>query len=154
MAKVIKAKLIAKGKKFGIAVSRFNESIAQRLVDGAVDELERHGADSKAIEIIWSPGSFETPYVAQRMAKSKKYNAILCLGVILRGATPHFDYIASESSKGIAKISLDTGVPCIFGIITAETLEQAIERAGIKENNKGRQAALSAIEMANLSEEV
>jgi len=154
MAKVIKAKLIAKGKKFGIAVSRFNESIAQRLVDGAVDELERHGADSKAIEIIWSPGSFETPYVAQRMAKSKKYNAILCLGVILRGATPHFDYIASESSKGIAKISLDTGVPCIFGIITAETLEQAIERAGIKENNKGRQAALSAIEMANLCEEV
>ena len=154
MAKVIKAKMQARGKKFGIAVSRFNEFISQKVVDGAVDTLERYGVDSKAIDIVWTPGSFELPGIAQRMAKSKKYDAILCLGAILRGATPHFDYIASETTKGIAKISLDTGTPCVFGVITADTLEQAIERAGTKEGNRGRQAALTAIEMANLYEEI
>lgn len=154
MAKVIKAKLLAKGKKFGIVVSRFNEFISQKLIDGATDTLERHGADPKAVDVTWVPGSFELPIIAQKMAKSKKYDAILCLGVIIRGSTPHFDFVASEATKGIAKISLDTGVPCAFGVITADTLEQAIERAGVKEANKGRQAALSAIEMANIIEEI
>ncbi len=154
MAKVIKAKMQAKGKKFGIAASRFNEFISQRLVDGAIDTLERHGADSKAADVVWAPGSFELPVVAQKMAKSKKYDAVLCLGAILKGATPHFDYVANEASKGVSKVSLDTGVPCIFGIITADTLEQAIERAGTKDGNKGRTAALAAIEMANILEEI
>ena len=154
MAKVIKVKLLANGKKFGIVVSRFNEFISQKLIDGACDTLERHGADPKAVDVAWVPGSFELPLIAQKMAKSKKYDAVLCLGTIIRGSTPHFDYIASEAAKGIAKASLDTGVPCAFGIITADTLEQAIERAGVKQGNKGRQAALSAIEMANLIEEV
>lgn len=154
MGKVIKAKLMAKGLKFGIAVSRFNEFISQKLVDGAVDTFERHGADSKGVDVVWSPGSFELPPIAQKMAKSKKYDAVLCLGAVLRGSTPHFDYVAGEAAKGIAKVSLDTGVPCIFGVITADTLEQAIERAGVKEGNKGRQAALAAIEMANLYGEI
>ena len=154
MAKVIKAKMLAKGKKFGITVSRFNEFISQKLIDGAVDALERHGADTKSVDIIWAPGSFELPPIAQRMAKSKKYDAVICLGAILRGSTPHFDYIAGEAAKGIANVSLNTGIPCIFGVITADTLEQAIERAGIKETNKGRQAALAAIEMANIYGEI
>lgn len=152
MGKAIKGSLIAKGKKFGIVVSRFNEFISSKVLDGCQDTLVRQGADEKAIDIVWAPGSFEIPYIAKRMAASKKYDAILGLGVIIRGSTPHFDYVASEAAKGIAKVSLDTDVPCVFGVITADNLEQAIERAGTKDGNKGRQAALVAIEMANLGE--
>jgi len=154
MASTIKAKLMAKGKRFGIAVSRFNEFVSQRLVDGAIDTLERLGADTEAIKVVWTPGSFEIASVAQKMANSKNYDAVLCLGAVIRGSTPHFDYIANEVSKGIAKVGLETGVPCIFGVITADTLEQAIERAGSKEGNKGSQAALAAVEMTNLFEEI
>jgi len=150
MANSIKADLIAKGKKFAIIVSRFNEFISSKLVEGCLDTLARHGADEKAQEIVWVPGAFEIPPVAQRLAKSKKYDGVICLGAVIRGSTPHFDYIASEVAKGVAKVSLDANVPCVFGVITADNLEQAIERAGTKDGNKGRDAALSAIEMANL----
>jgi len=154
MGKTIKGSLLAQGKRFGVIVSRFNEFISSKVLDGALDTLERQGADQKNIDVAWTPGCFEIPFVANRMALSKKYDAVICLGVILRGSTPHFDYIANEAAKGIARVSLDTNVPCVFGIITADTLEQAIERAGTKEGNKGRQAALVAVEMANLSETV
>ena len=152
MGKTIKGSLLAQKKSFGIVISRFNEFISSKVLEGALDTLERQGADVKNIDIVWTPGCFEIPFVANRMAASKKYDAVVCLGVIMRGATPHFDYIANEAAKGIAQVSLQTGCPCIFGIITADTLEQAIERAGSKEGNKGRQAALVAIEMANLNE--
>jgi len=135
-------------------ISRFNEFISSKLLEGSIDTLTRQGAEDKGIDVVWTPGSFELPFVAKRMAGSNKYDAIICLGVIMRGATPHFDYIASEAVKGIAKVSLDTDVPCVFGVITSDTLEQAIERAGAKEGNKGRQAALVAIEMANLNKEI
>jgi len=141
---------VAKGKNFGIVVSRFNEFISQKLLDGALDVLRRHDADEDRIEIFWVPGSFEIPFVARKMALSKKYDAILCLGAVIRGDTPHFDYIASQVAKGIAQTALATGVPTLFGIITADNLEQAIERAGTKAGNKGADAALSAIEMVNL----
>jgi 6,7-dimethyl-8-ribityllumazine synthase len=154
MPKEIKGMLDAKGKTFGIVVSRFNEFITQKLVDGALDCLGRHGADDKKITIVWVPGSFEIPYAAYRLAQSEKYDALICLGTVIRGQTPHFDYIAGEVSKGTAKISLKTGVPTIFGIITADNLEQAIERAGTKAGNKGWDAALSAIEMAKLFEQI
>jgi len=150
MYKVIQGELIAKGKKFGIIASRFNDFITNRLLEGCVDELTRHGAKDGDIEVVWAPGAFEIPVLANHMAKSKKYDSIICLGAIIKGATPHFDYIASEASKGIANVSLNTGVPLIFGIITADSIEQAIERAGTKQGNKGRDAARSAIEMANL----
>jgi len=150
MAKVHAGKMLAKGKNFGIVVSRFNEFISQKLLDGALDVLRRHDADEDRIEIFWVPGSFEIPYVARKMALSKKYDAILCLGAVIRGDTPHFDYIANQVAKGIAETSLATGVPTLFGIITADNLEQAIERAGTKAGNKGADAAMSAIEMANL----
>ncbi|NIM03624.1 6,7-dimethyl-8-ribityllumazine synthase [bacterium] len=150
MAKVHAGKMVAKGKNFGIVVSRFNEFISQKLLDGALDALRRHDADEERIEIFWVPGSFEIPWAARRMAASKKYDAVLCLGAVIRGDTPHFDYIASQVAKGIAQTSLTTGVPTLFGIITADNLEQAIERAGTKAGNKGAQAALSAIEMVNL----
>ncbi len=152
MVKIVEGQLIAKGKKFGIVVSRFNDFISKRLLEGAIDTLIRHGAKENEIEAVWTPGAFEIPPVANRLAKSKKYDAVICLGAVIKGSTPHFEYIASEAAKGIARISLDTGVPVIFGIITAETLEQAIERAGTKDGNKGRDAAISAIEMANLLE--
>jgi 6,7-dimethyl-8-ribityllumazine synthase len=150
MAKVHAGKMLAKGKNFGIVVSRFNEFISQKLLDGALDALRRHDADEERIEIFWVPGSFEIPWAARKMAASKKYDAILCLGAVIRGDTPHFDYIASQVAKGIAQTSLTTGVPTLFGIITADNLEQAINRAGTKAGNKGSQAALSAIEMVNL----
>ena len=149
--KTVKAKLVAKGKKFGIIVSRFNEFISGKLLEGCLDTLVRHGAQDNAQDVVWVPGSFELPMLALKLAKSKKYDAVICLGTVIRGATPHFEFVASEVSKGVAKISLDTLVPCIFGVITADTLEQAIERAGTKDGNKGRDAALSAIEMANLA---
>jgi 6,7-dimethyl-8-ribityllumazine synthase len=150
MAKVIEGNLIAQDKKFGIVASRFNDFITRRLLDGCLDTLTRHGAKNEDIEIVWTPGSFEIPLVAQKMAKSRKYDSLICLGTIIRGDTPHFEYIASQAARGVAKVAYDTGLPCVFGIITAETIEQAIERAGTKDGNKGRDAALSAIEMANL----
>lgn len=150
----IKAELTGKGKKFGIVASRFNEFITAKLLEGACDTLVRHGVSEVGIEAVWVPGAFEIPYVAQKMAKSKKYDAIICLGTVIRGATPHFDYVASESAKGVAKVSLDSGVPCVFGIITADNLEQAIERAGTKDGNKGRDAAMTAIELANLYDKI
>jgi len=154
MAKTIQAQLVTKGKKFGVIASRFNDFITNRLLDGCLDTLVRHGAKESDIEILWVPGAFEIPLIAHRMAKSKKYDAVICLGTVIRGATPHFDYIASEVAKGIAHVSFSTGVPAIFGIITADSIEQAIERAGTKDGNKGRDAASSAIEMANLVEEI
>lgn len=154
MVKTIKGGLIAKGKKFGVIASRFNDFITSRLLEGCIDTLLRHGAKESDVEVVWVPGAFEIPVLAQRMAKSKKYDAVVCLGTVIRGSTPHFDYIASETAKGIAHVCMSTGVPTIFGIITADGIDQAIERAGTKEGNKGRDAALSAIEMANLIDEI
>lgn len=150
MARVIKTDLIAKGKRFGIVISRFNEFISAKLLEGCLDTLSRHGASEAAQDVVWVPGAFELPMAAQQLARSKKYDALICLGAVIRGATPHFEFVSAEAAKGIAKVSLDTNVPCAFGVITAESLEQAIERAGTKDGNKGRDAALTAIEMANL----
>ena len=152
MVKVIEGGLIAKGKKFGIIASRFNDFMTKELVSGCIDTLVRHGAQDQDLTVSWVPGAFEIPLIAQKMAKSKSYDAVICLGTVIRGATPHFDYIAAEVSKGVSKVSLDTGIPVIFGIITADTIEQAVERAGAKDGNKGRDAAVSAIEMVNLLE--
>ena len=154
MAKVIEGNLLAKGKKFGIIASRFNDFITKELISGCTDMLLRHGAEDKDVVIVWVPGAFEIPTVAQKMAKVKSYDALICLGTVIRGSTPHFDYIASEVAKGVAKVSLDSAMPVIFGVITADTIEQAIERAGTKQGNKGSDAAVSAIEMANLMDEI
>jgi len=154
MKRIIEGNLIAKGKKFAIIASRFNDFVTKELVSGSSDTLLRHGAAENDLTLVWVPGAFEIPVVAQKIAESKSYDAVICLGTVIRGATAHFDYIASEVSKGVAKVSQDTGVPVIFGIITADTIEQAIERAGTKSGNKGKDAALSAIEMANLIEQV
>ncbi len=148
--KTIEGKLIAKDEKFGIIVGRFNEFIGGKLLDGALDGLKRHGVSEENIEIVWVPGAYEIPLVSKKMAKTNNYDAILCLGAVIRGATPHFDYVSSEVSKGIANVSIDTEVPIIFGVLTTDTIEQAIERAGTKAGNKGFDAALSAIEMTNL----
>jgi 6,7-dimethyl-8-ribityllumazine synthase len=152
--KIIEGKLQAKGLKFGIVVSRFNEFITSKLLEGAIDALIRHGANEEDIEIVWVPGSFEIPLVAKKLALSSNYNAIICLGTLVRGATPHFDYIAAEVSKGIALVSLETGIPVSFGVITTENIEQAIERAGSKSGNKGWDAAMAAIEMARVIEQI
>jgi len=150
MVKTLEGNLIAKGRKFGIIASRFNESITKELIAGCIDTLVRHGVEENDLVVTWVPGAFEIPLIAQKLAKSRTHDAVICLGTIIRGSTPHFDYIASEVAKGIAKVSQDTGIPVVFGVITADTIEQAIERAGSKQGNKGRDAALSAIEMANL----
>jgi 6,7-dimethyl-8-ribityllumazine synthase len=150
MPKEIYGELNAKGKKFAILVSRFNDFLTTKLKDGAVDCLVRHEASDSDIVVVWVPGSFELPHVAARLAENGKYDAIICLGALIRGQTPHFDYIASEVAKGIGKIGLEKTLPVIFGVVTADTLEQAIERAGTKQGNKGFQAALSAMEMINL----
>ncbi|WP_066639293.1 6,7-dimethyl-8-ribityllumazine synthase [Desulfolucanica intricata] len=150
MTKMYEGHLIGQGLRFGLVVGRFNEFITNKLLSGALDALKRHGVDEKDIEIAWVPGAFEIPMVARQMVARQQYNAVICLGAVIRGATPHFDYVASEVSKGIAKVGLDTGVPTIFGVITADTIEQAIERAGTKAGNKGWDAAVTAIEMANL----
>jgi len=147
--KILEGELQAKGLKFGIVVSRFNDFITTKLLEGALDALLRHGAKEEDIEIMKVPGSFEIPLAAKKMA-SKKYNAIICLGTVIRGATPHFDYVAAEVSKGIAAASLETEVPMAFGVITSDTIEQAIERAGSKAGNKGWDAAITAIEMAQV----
>ena len=150
MPRIYEGVLNATGRKFGIVVSRFNELISKQLLDGALDCLRRHGAKDGDIEVAWVPGSFEIPVVAQAMAFSGKFEAVICLGAVIRGDTPHHEYIASEVTKGIAQVSLKSGVPVVYGIITPDTLEQALERAGTKAGNKGWQAALSAIEMASL----
>lgn len=142
--------LDAKGLKFGIVIARFNEFISTRLLDGAVDCLVRHNAGKTAIEVAWVPGAFEIPLVAAKMADSGKYDAIICLGAVIRGGTPHFDYVAAEVSKGIAKVALDSKVPVAMGVLTTDSIEQAVERAGAKAGNKGWQAAAGAVEMANL----
>jgi 6,7-dimethyl-8-ribityllumazine synthase len=150
MSAKYEGKLVADGLKFGIVASRFNELITSKLLSGALDTLHRHGAAADAVEVAWVPGGFELPLAAKRMAESGRYDAVICVGAIIRGATPHFEYVASESAKGIAQVSLQTGLPVIYGVITADSIEQAIERAGTKAGNKGSDAAASAIEMANL----
>ena len=150
MATVYQGELLGKGKRFGVVVGRFNEFITSKLLGGAQDTLERHGVNGDDVDVAWVPGSFEIPIAALRMAESNRYDAVVCLGCVIRGQTPHFDYVASEAAKGVAQVSLRTGVPAIFGVITSDTLEQAIERAGTKAGNKGAAAAAAAIEMANL----
>ncbi|MCL0058934.1 6,7-dimethyl-8-ribityllumazine synthase [Dehalococcoidia bacterium] len=142
--------LLGEGLRFGLVVSRFNEFITSKLLEGAQDALSRHGVREEDIELAWTPGSFEIPLVAKKMAETGKYDAVVCLGTVIRGGTPHFDYIAAEVSRGIASVGLEVGIPLIFGIITADTLDQAIERAGTKMGNAGFNAAMNAIEMANL----
>jgi len=154
MVKVIEGNLIAKGKKFGIVASRFNDFMTKELVSGCVDTLVRHGASDQDLAVSWVPGAFEIPLAAQKLVKTKSYDAIICLGTVIRGSTPHFDYVASEVAKGIAHVSSESGTPVIFGVITADTIEQAVERSGTKDGNKGRDAALSAIEMVNLLEKI
>ena len=152
--KTYEGKLIAGDLKFSIVIARFNEFIGGKLLAGALDGLKRHGANDENIEIVWAPGAFEIPIVAKRLAQSKKYDAVICLGAVIRGATPHFDFVSSEVSKGIANVSLETGVPVIFGVLTTDSIEQAIERAGTKSGNKGFDAAMTAIEMANLLKQI
>lgn len=152
MPKIIEAKLNAEGKKFALVVSRFNDFITDKLLSGAVDALKRSGADDDDIDVIKVPGAFEIPLVAKKAAERGRYAAVICLGAVIRGATPHFDYVSAEVSKGIAMVSLETRTPVIFGIVTTDTIEQAIERAGTKAGNRGWDAAINAIEMANLME--
>lgn len=150
MSTVIEGFLNGAGKRFGIVAGRFNELISRKLLEGALDCLIRHNVDKEAISVVWVPGAFEVPLVAQKLARSKKFDAIICVGAVIRGGTPHFDYVAAEVSKGIAKVSLDEAMPVIYGILTTDTIEQAVERAGTKAGNKGWNAALSAIEMVDL----
>lgn len=150
--KVVEGMFRADGKRFGIVASRWNSFFAERLVEGAVDALVRHGASASDITVAKCPGAFEIPMVADRMAKSGKYDAVICLGVLIRGSTPHFDYISAEATKGVAAVGMDTGVPVAYGIITVDSLDQAIERSGSKAGNKGAEAALAAVEMVSLYE--
>jgi 6,7-dimethyl-8-ribityllumazine synthase len=154
MPTVYEGKISGGGKKFGVIVSRFNDFISDRLLNGALDALARHGTNDEDIDIVKVPGSFEIPLMAKKMAQRQKYDAIICLGAVIRGSTPHFEYVSSEVSKGIASVSLESGVPVIFGVITTDTLEQAIERAGSKSGNKGWSAAVAAMEMAHLMDAV
>ena len=151
--KTIEGKLLAEGINFAIVVSRFNDFFSKKLLDGALDALRRHGAEDKKITVVWVPGSFEVPLVAKKLAETKKYNAVIALGVLIQGATPHFDFIAAETAKGIALASFETDCPISFGVVTAESIEQAVERCGSKSGNKGFFAAMTAIEMANLYKE-
>lgn len=150
MPKIFEGKLDASGLRFGIVISRFNSFISDRLLDGAVDALLRHGADDAVIEVVRVPGAFEIPLIAQKLATSGHHDAIICLGAIIRGSTPHFNYVSAEVTKGVATVSLETGIPISFGVLTTDTIEQAIERAGTKAGNKGFDAAMSALEMANI----
>lgn len=154
MVKILEGQLIAKGKRFGIVVSRFNDFITEKLLSGALDALTRTGAKENDIQIIKVPGAFEIPLAAKKAAQTDRYDAVICLGAVIRGATPHFDYVCAEVSKGVAQVGLDFGLPVIFGVLTTDTVEQAIDRAGTKSGNKGWQAAMSAVEMANLMETV
>ena len=152
--KVLEGNLIAKGIKVGIVVGRFTEFIGSKLLSGALDTLRRHGADEADVSVAWVPGAFEIPLTAKKMAKSGKYDAVICLGAVIRGATAHFEYVSAEVSKGIAAVGLDSEIPVIFGVLTVDSIEQAIERAGTKAGNKGSEAAASAIEMVNLLKEI
>lgn len=154
MPKLIEGKIVAKGMKFGIVASRFNDFICGRLIDGAIDALIRAGADEKDIVIYKVPGAFELPLTAKKLAKSNRFDAIICLGAVIRGATPHFEYVSAEVSKGIASVGLETEVPVVFGVLTTDNIEQAIERAGTKSGNKGADAAMSAIEMVDLFKKI
>ncbi len=154
MSKHFEGKLLGEGLRFGLVVSRFNEFISKKLLEGAQDALLRHGVKEGDIDIAWTPGSFEIPLIAKKLAQAKRYDAIICLAAVIRGGTPHFQYIAAEVTKGIAKVGLESGLPVIYGVITADTLEQAIERAGTKAGNKGFDAAMGAIEMVNLIKSV
>jgi len=154
MSRVIEGKLIAKDLKFAILVSRFNDFITNRLLSGATDTLVRHGAKDEDITVVYVPGSFEIPLAAKHLAESGKYAAVICCGAVIRGATPHFDYVAAEVAKGVAQVALSTGVPTLFGVITADTIEQAVERAGSKAGNKGSEAAEAAIELANVISQI
>jgi 6,7-dimethyl-8-ribityllumazine synthase len=150
MANIIEGQLVAAGLRFGVVVSRFNTFITERLLEGALDALRRHGADPDSIDVVWVPGTFEIPIVAQRLANSGRYQAIICLGCLIRGATPHFDCLAGEVTKGVAQVGMSSGVPTVFGVLTTETIEQAVERAGTKAGNKGFDAGVTAIEMADV----
>lgn len=150
MANIIEGKLIAEGLKVGIVVARFNEFITSKLLSGAIDGLIRHGANELDIDVAWVPGAYEIPMIAQKMTASKKYDAVICLGAVIRGSTSHYDYVCNEVAKGVAQVGLASGIPTIFGVVTTENIEQAIERAGTKAGNKGYDSAMSAIEMANL----
>ncbi len=150
MPKTLGGNLLAANYQFAIVVGRFNEFIGSRLLAGALDAIERHGGQDENVTVVWAPGAFEIPVVASRLAKSGQFDAVICLGAVIRGSTPHFDYVAAEVSKGVASIALQTGVPVIFGVLTTDTIEQAVERAGTKAGNKGWESAVAAIEMANL----
>ncbi len=152
--KIYEGKLIANNKKYGIVVGRFNEFIGGKLLSGALDALKRHGISEDNIEISWVPGAFEIPLIAKAMVGLNKYSAVICLGAVIKGATPHFDYVSNEVTKGIAQVSLESGIPVIFGVLTTDSIEQAIERAGTKSGNKGYDAACTAIEMVNLIDEL
>ncbi|MGA2091629.1 MAG: 6,7-dimethyl-8-ribityllumazine synthase [Endomicrobiales bacterium] len=154
MVKTLSGKLTASGKKFGIVVARFNEFITSKLLDGAIDSLIRHGADENSIEVAWVPGAFEIPAVTGKMVATGKYDAIIALGCVIKGDTPHFDYVAAEVSKGVASIGMKSPMPVVFGVLTTDTIEQAVERAGTKAGNKGADAAVTAIEMANLYSQI
>ncbi len=150
MPNIIQGQLNAKGRKFGIIIARFNEFITQKLLTGAYDCIERHGGDLNNVDVIWVPGSFEIPILAKKIAESKKYDAVICLAAVIRGGTDHYEYVASEVTKGIAQVSLQTGMPVIYGVLTCNSIEEAIERAGTKHGNKGWEAALTGIEMVNV----
>ena len=154
MPNIVEGQLSAKGLRFAIIMSRFNDFICSRLADGAMDALVRHGADEKGVSLVKVPGAFEIPFAAKRLSQSGRYDAVICLGAVIRGATPHFEYVAAEVSKGVANVALESSVPITFGVLTTDNLEQAIERAGSKSGNKGYQAAMSAIEMVNLLKEL
>ncbi len=152
--KSFEGNLIGEGLKFGIVIGRFNEFISSKLLSGAIDALRRHGVDEDNIDTAWVPGAFEIPLIAQKMAKSQRYDAVITIGAVIRGSTPHFEYVSSEVTKGVAAVTMQTGLPVIFGVLTVDSIEQAIERAGTKAGNKGWEAAVSAIEMANLSKQL
>ena len=154
MPKVHEGQLDATGRRFGIVVSRFNDLVTTRLLGGALDCIKRHGGDEDDIEIAWVPGAFELPIAAKKLAATERFDVVMCLGAIIRSDTPHFDYVAGESAKGIARVGLDTGVPVIFGVITADTVDQAVQRAGVKAGNRGWDAAMNAVEMASLMSEL
>ncbi len=154
MANIIEGNITAEGLRFAIVASRFNEFITAKLLDGALDMLRRHGAAEDAVDVIWVPGAFEIPLAAKKLAASGKYDAVICVGAVIRGATSHYDYVCNEVSKGVAQAGLSTGVPVIFGVVTTENIEQAVERAGTKAGNKGADGAMAAMEMANLLKKI
>ncbi|MCR2803064.1 6,7-dimethyl-8-ribityllumazine synthase [Paenibacillus soyae] len=154
MTKYYEGHLVSKGLKYGVVAGRFNEFIGSKLLSGALDAFKRHGADESDVEVAWVPGAFEIPLIAQKMAESGKYDAVITLGAVIRGSTPHFDYVCNEAAKGVAAVALKTGVPTVFGVLTVDSIEQAIERAGTKAGNKGYEAAVTAIEMANLTKQL